>query len=109
MIGWKGGIFLADTSNENANEFLTYKGKPLVRCGKTIYYGEMSDPYVVCLTVKSDKPLKDINVSEQVLLQLISTDESVSPRERVLKKSEKTGLFTALDLGAVWLERELKK
>ncbi len=100
---------MAEVSNEKADEFLTYKGRPLVRCGKTIYYGEMSDPYVVCLTVKSDKKLKDISVSEQVLIQLISTDENASPRERVLKKSEKTGLFTALDLGAVWLERELKK
>ncbi|MCD7722498.1 MAG: hypothetical protein LUH82_00910 [Clostridiales bacterium] len=100
---------MGETSKEQASEFLTYKGKPLVRCGKTIYYGNMSDPYVVCLTVKSEKKLKDISVSEQVLMQLISTDENASPRDRILKKSEKQGLFTALDLGAVWLERELKK
>lgn len=100
---------MSETSKENANEFLTYKGKPLVRCGNTIYYGNMSDPYVLCLTIKSEKKLKDISVSEQVFLQLISTDESIPPRDRVLKKSEKQGLFTALDLGAVWLERELKK
>ncbi len=96
-------------SKEEKSEFLTYKGRPLVRCGKTIYYGDMADPYVVCLTIKSDKPLKDINVSERVLLQLMSTDENALPRDRVLKKSEKEGLYTALDLGAVWLERELKK
>ena len=28
---------------------LTYKGRPLVRCGNDIYYGSMSDPYVVYL------------------------------------------------------------
>ncbi len=100
---------MADASNENNTEFLTYKDKPLVRCGKTIYYGNMSDPYVVCLTIKSDTDLKDIKLSGKVLLQLMSTDETLPPRERVLKKSEKVGLFTALDLGAVWLERELKK
>ena len=27
----------------------------------------------------------------------------------MIKKSEKTGLFNALDLGAVWLERAIKK
>ena len=30
-------------------EFLEYKGRPLVRCGNTIYYGSMADPFVVCL------------------------------------------------------------
>lgn len=32
-------------------KFLEYKGKPLVRCGKTIYYGNMNDPYVICLNI----------------------------------------------------------
>ena len=27
--------------------FLTYKGKPLVRKGKEIYYGDMSEKFVV--------------------------------------------------------------
>ena len=29
------------------SEFLTYKGKPLVRKGNTLYYGNMSDKFVV--------------------------------------------------------------
>ncbi|MDE6723853.1 MAG: hypothetical protein K2J55_06635 [Eubacterium sp.] len=95
---------------ETKDTFLTYKGKPLVRCGKTVYYGNMSDPYVVCLNIQSDKEFKDISLSEKVLIQLINTDPDViNPKEKIIKKSEKTGLFTALDLGAVWLERELKK
>lgn len=95
---------------EIKDTFLTYKGKPLVRCGKTIYYGNMSDPYVLCLTVMSNKELNDITLSDKVLIQIISTDpEITNPKEKVIKKSEKTGLFNALDLGAVWLERELKK
>ena len=31
------------------NAFLTYKGKPLVRNGDTIYYGNMSDKYIIKL------------------------------------------------------------
>lgn len=95
---------------EAKDTFLTYKGKPLVRCGKTVYYGNMSDPYVVCLNIQSGKEFKDISLSEKVLIQLITTDpEIVNPKEKIIKKSEKEGLFTALDLGAVWLERVLKK
>lgn len=94
---------------EFKDTFLTYKGKPLVRCGKTIYYGNMSDPYVACLQIQSDKEFKDISLSEKVLIQIIKTDLEVSPKEKIVKKSEKVGLFNALDLGSVWLERELKK
>lgn len=94
---------------ENKNKkFLEYKGKPLVRCDKTIYYGSMSDPYVICLNVLDGKNVEDLKVSGKVVIQLINTDPNVSPKEKIVKKSEKDGLFNALDLGAVWLERALK-
>lgn len=92
-----------------AGKFLEYKGKPLVRSGNTVYYGDMNDPYVVCLNVKSTTDLQDIKLAENVAIQLISTDDSLSPKDRVIKNSEKKGFFTALDLGAAWLERQLKK
>ena len=36
-------------------EFVTYKGRPVVRNGKTIYYGNMANEYVVMMTVISEK------------------------------------------------------
>ena len=94
---------------EFKDTFLTYKRKPLVRCGKTIYYGDMADPFVACLQIQSDKEFKDIKLSDKVLVQSINTDPQVGPKEKIVKKSEKEGIFNALDLGAVWLQRELKK
>ena len=95
--------------NNNAKP-LEYKGKPLVRSGNTIYYGSMSDPYVVCLNVINQAESGgDMPLSGKVVVQLLDTDENVSPKEKVIKKSEKEGLFNALDLGAVWLERALKQ
>lgn len=90
-------------------KFLEYKGKPLVRSGNTIYYGDMNDPYVVCLGIKNSEKLEDITLAGDVTIQLLSTDEDASPKDRIIKKSEKNGLFNALDLGATWLERQLKK
>lgn len=90
-------------------KFLEYKGKPLVRSGNTVYYGDMNDAYVVVLTVKESNKLKDITLAQDVTIQLLSTDDTLSPKDRIIKKSEKKGLFTALDLGATWLERQLKK
>ena len=98
---------MADTKKEV--KFLEYKGRPLVRNKNTVYYGNMSDPYVVCLNIKNTTDLKDIKLADNVAIQLLSTDESLSPKDRIIKKSEKKGLFTALDLGAAWLERQLKK
>ncbi len=43
----------------NASKFPTYKGKPLVRCGNTIYYGDMKDPYVIKMDIKSTKKLQN--------------------------------------------------
>ena len=92
-----------------AEKFFEYKGRPLVRSGNTIYYGDMNDAYVVCLTIKNAEEYKDITLAGDITIQLRATDESLSPKERIVKKSEKKGLFTALDLGATWLERQLKK
>ena len=36
-------------------DFLTYKGKPLVRKGNEIYYGDMSEKYVIKFDVLSEK------------------------------------------------------
>ena len=33
----------------DSSAFLTYKGRPLVRSGKQIYYGNMYEPYVVMM------------------------------------------------------------
>ena len=90
-------------------EFFEYKGKPLVRSGKTLYYGDINDPYVVCLMVKSEKEIDGEMIADDVQVQLLATDETLSPKDRVIKKSEKKGLWVALDLGVAWLERQLKK
>ena len=45
-------------------KFLEYKGRPLVRAGKQIYYGSLNDPYVVYLTIKNSNELKDSSENE---------------------------------------------
>ncbi|MBR2133798.1 MAG: hypothetical protein IJ851_03715 [Eubacterium sp.] len=90
-------------------KFLEYKGRPLVRNENTIYYGNMSDPYVICLNIiNNEDDIEDIKMSGKVVVQLLNTDPEVSLKDKIVKKSEKNGLFNALDLGAVWLERALK-
>lgn len=94
---------------KKSNKFLEYRGKPLVRCGNTIYYGNMNDPYVIMLQITSTKTFNDIEVADRVLIQLLNTDPDCRPRDRIVKKSEKKGLYNAMDIGTIWLERALEK
>ena len=84
---------------------LMYKGLPLPRKDNLIYYGNMSDKYIVMLQILDTEPVEDLSLAKRVSVQLQLTDPDIRSRDRVVKKGEKEGLYTALDLGAVWLER----
>ena len=90
------------------NELLMYKGHPLMRKDSLIYYGSMADKYIVMLQVLETKKVNDLDVATRVSVQLQLTDPAVKSRERVVKRGEKDGFYTALDVGCVWLERALK-
>lgn len=88
-------------------EFQTYKGRPLVRCGDEIYYGSMSDPFVIKMIIKSKKTLGETEVADKITIKLLSTDPDLSPRRQLVKTSEKSGMFLAMDIADIWLERAL--
>ena len=86
---------------------LMYKGHPLMRKDNLVYSGSMADSHIVMLQVLESKKVNDIDVATRVAVQLQLTDPAVKSRDRIVKKSEKAGLYTALDVGCVWLERAL--
>ena len=89
------------------NNGLMYKGHPLMRKDNMIYYGSMADSHIVMLQVLESKKQGDMDIATRVSVQLQLTDPAARSRDRIVKKSEKDGLYTALDLGCVWLERAL--
>jgi hypothetical protein len=91
------------------DSILTYKGKPLVRQGNILCYGNAEDKYILVLTILDSKEHKGMDVATKVLVQLQSTDQNASMRDKVVKTAEKDSLFDALDIGCVWLERLLSK
>lgn len=88
-------------------EFFTYKGRPLVRCGDELYYGSMAERFVIRMQIKSKKTVGDMEIADKVSIQLMCTDPDLSPRKQLIKASEKTGLFVAMDIAEIWLERAL--
>ena len=53
------------------------------------------------------KKVGDMDVASRVSVQLQLTDDSIKSRDRVVKKAEKDGLYSAMDVASVWLERAL--
>ena len=89
------------------SEGLTYKGHPLMRLGNMVYYGSMADSHIVMLQVLETKKMGDAEIATKVSVQLQLTDPNARSRDRVVKKSEKPGFYSALDVGSVWLSRAL--
>ena len=86
---------------------LMYKGRPLMRKDNLIYYGSMADTHIVMLQILETKKVQDLDVATKVSIQLQLTDPNAKGRDRVVKRGEKDGLYTALDFVSVWLERAL--
>ena len=94
---------MADTN------FLTYKGKPIVRKGNVIYYGDMNDSFVIMISIADSHEVHGVSIADKVTVQLLNTDPNVKPKDAIVKKAEKKGLWAAMDIGSVWLERALKE
>ncbi len=86
---------------------LVYKGHPLRRKDNLIYFGSMADKYIVMLQILDTKKVKDLDVATRVSVQLQLTDPDLKSRDRVIRKTEKDGLYPAMDVATVWLERAL--
>ena len=86
---------------------LTYKGHPLRRKDNLIYYGTMAEKYIIMLQILSTKDQDGLPVADKVSVQLQLTDPDLKSRDRVVKKSEKDSLYSAMDVASVWLERAL--
>lgn len=89
------------------SEFLQYKGRPLMRQDNIIYYGSMSDRYIIMMQILETKQVKDLPVATRVAVQLQQTSPNVRPKDRIVKKTEKDGMWNAMDIASIWLTRAL--
>ncbi len=91
-----------------ANEvsYIEYKGRAFVRDNDTICYGNMSDPYVLYMMIMSYKKFGNTEIPDKILIQVRSTENN-KLADGIAKQGEKRGLYDALDIGIIWLERAL--
>ena len=97
------------SENKAKTEGLIYRGRPLRRVDNFIYYGTMSDKYIIMMQILDTKKDQDLNVASRVSVQLQLTDPTLKSRDRIVKKSEKDSLYAAMDVASIWLDRALKE
>ena len=83
-------------------EFLEYKGRPLVRHDADIYYGDMSAKYHVHMIVMSEKEVKGTMIPDKIVVQLVPNG-SIMPEKNIMS----TSLIAALETAHAWLERRV--
>lgn len=88
-------------------ELLMYKGHPLMRKENIIYYGSMEDRYIIMMQILETKKEGDLDVATKVAVQLQQTSQTVRMKDRIVKKSEKSSLWSAMDIASIWLSRAL--
>jgi len=67
----------------------------------------MADSHIILLQILETKPVNDLEVATKVSIQLQLTAPDLKSRDRVVKRSEKNSLYSAIDVASVWLERAL--
>lgn len=90
-------------------KILTYMGKPLVRQGQYLFYGDPEDKVILFMNILETKKDGEFDVASKVLVQIQSTDDSLGFNEKVIKQCEKKSFYEAFEIGTIWLDRELKK
>ena len=88
-------------------KFLMYNGKPLIRCGDRVYYGNLEDKYILVLDVTETKDNNGVKVSTKVKIQLMDNTGEVG-KGQVYRKAERDDLYKALDIGEWWLTDALQ-
>lgn len=85
--------------------YLTYKSRPVVRCGNTIYYGSMRNRCVVMLMIQEQTPDHGVPLATRIKCYLTKTDTSLPLPERIVKNAERQTLYDAMELAAAWLKK----
>lgn len=88
-----------------SGKYLMYKGKPLVREGNTICYGDMDEKCILILEIMSYVGENESKVPDKILVQIIDSKDPT----KIIKQAAKSGLYDAFSMGVIWLEHALRQ
>lgn len=82
------------------NEYLEYKGKPLVRQGNEIIYGDMSEKHYIFMMIMTEKDTENGKVPEKIMVQLFETATKSLTNQKIVN-----GFKEAFEFADAWLDR----
>ena len=93
---------MLNASGVGTDEFLEYKGRPLVRKDDDIYYGDLSDKYYIYMMIMSKKGSSkgDAEVPDIIMVQLLEGET-----KKIEKQQITHGLSEAFEFADAWLNR----
>ncbi len=92
--------FMLNLNGVEKNEFVEYKGKPLVRQGNEIVYGDMSDKYYIFMMIMGEKDTECGTVPDKILVQLFESATKSLTNQKIV-----SGFKEAFEFADAWLER----
>ena len=80
------------------NEFLEYKGRPLVRKEDEIIYGDMSEDSYVYMIIMGETETENGPMPNNIMVQLCDSKTKVPKKQKMVK-----GLKEAFEFADAWL------
>ena len=87
---------------------LTYNGKPIIRCGNRIYYGDLNDKLILVLDITKTRNVNGLETATEVLVQVMDNTGEFG-KGQVFRKATRDNLYKALDIGEWWLKDAIKQ
>ena len=94
--------------NEN-KEFLMFKGHPLVRFGNIIFYGSVTDKYIIMMQVIDEEDYSKELPDKKTTKVTIQLQLNGDVKDRIVKETEKPDMAQAMEIAAIWHDRALKE
>jgi hypothetical protein len=91
---------MLNTEGIGMDEFVEYKGRPIVRQGDDIFYGDLSEKYYVYMMIMSDKksPKSDVNVPGTIMVQLMDSQTKKPEKQKITNR-----LAEAFEFAEAWM------
>ena len=82
------------------NEYIEYKGRPLVRKDDEIIYGDMSEEYYIYMLIMMEKDSPNGALPEKIMVQLCQSKTQIPKEQKILGSFKE-----AFEYADAWLER----
>ena len=88
-----------------SGQYLEYLGKPLVREGDTICYGDMNEKCILIMEILSYKDKDNQKLPDKIMIQIIDSKDP----NRIIRQGSYSGLHDAFGMGLIWLDQALQQ